>query len=146
MTDLSIVSWVDACNCKVYLALFEKFAEMVVPSPESLGLASIFYNKMVNSWEMFQIMWIFGVFPLLVISNAGLWVDCPDFLGYLPVRVEKTWIRLATITLWSNMPKIQVSASMLEWFQRWFLIWQPSVGTFPCYMLITVSGKDGKIK
>ena len=65
---------------------------------------------------MFQILQIFGVFPHLVIDNVGLDVDCPNLLGYLPVRVEKTWIRLATITLQSNMPKIQVSTSMCEWF------------------------------
>ena len=40
----------------------------------------------------------------------------PNYLGYSPVRVEKTWIRLATITLQSNMPKIQMSASMCELF------------------------------
>ena len=54
--------------------------------------------------------------PSLVIDNAGLWVDCPEFSGYSPVTVEKTWIRLATITLWSNMPKIQMSVSMCELF------------------------------
>ena len=51
-----------------------------------------------------------------MIDNAGYRVDCPDYLGYLPVRVEKTWIRLDTITLQYNMPKIQMSASMCELF------------------------------
>ena len=87
---------------------------MLVSSPEYLGLASISTSKTVNSWEMFRILQIFGVFPHLVIDNAGLWVDFPEFSGYLPVRVEKTWIRLATVTFRSNMPKIQMSVSMYE--------------------------------
>ena len=88
---------------------------MLASSPEYSGLASISTRKMVNSWEMFQILQIFGVFPCLVVDNGGLWVNCPDCLGYLPVRVEKTRVRLVTFTLQSNMPKIQVSASMYEW-------------------------------
>ena len=65
---------------------------------------------------MFQLLQIFGIFPCLVIDNAGFGVNCPDYLGYLPVRVEKTWIRLATITLQSKMPKIQMFVSMCELF------------------------------
>ena len=67
---------------------------------------------MVNRWENPK----YSVFSLLFIDNARLGVDCPKFLGYSPVRVEKTWIRLAAITLWSNMPNIQVSKSMCERF------------------------------
>ena len=49
-----------------------------------------------------------------MIDNAGFVVDCPNYLGYLPVRVEKHGFRLATISMWFNMPKIQMSASMCE--------------------------------
>ena len=60
---------------------------MLVSSPEYLGLALILQEKLLDRWEQFRILQIFGVFPHLVIENAGFVVDCPDYLGYLPVRV-----------------------------------------------------------
>ena len=63
---------------------------MLVSSPEYLGLASNLQENLLDRWERFQILQIFGVFLHLVIGSAGFVVDCPDYLGYLPVRVEKT--------------------------------------------------------
>ena len=44
-----------------------------------------------------------------MIENAGFVVDCPDYLGYFPVRVENDVnLDLATVTMWFNMPKSNV--------------------------------------
>ena len=42
----------------------------------------------------------------MVIGNDGFVVDCLDYSGYLPVRVEHNMgLDLATIAMWFNMPK-----------------------------------------
>ena len=56
------------------------FAVVLVSNPEYLGLALILQENLLNRWERFQILWIFRVFPHLVIENAGFVVDCPDYL------------------------------------------------------------------
>ena len=86
MTVLSIVGWVDACNCNVYPVLFEKIAVVLVSSPKYLGLASILQEKLLDRWKWFRILPIFGVFPWLVIENAVFVVDCPDYSGYSSVK------------------------------------------------------------
>ena len=76
----------------IYPVLFEKIAVVLVSSPKYSGLASILQQNLLDRWGQFQILQIFEVFPCLVIGNAGFVVDCPNYLGYSPVRAEKTWI------------------------------------------------------
>ena len=79
----------DACNCNVYLVLFEKIAVELVSSPEYSGSASVLQEIILDRWKLSRILQIFGVFPLLVIENAVFVVDCPDCLGYLSEKVRK---------------------------------------------------------
>ena len=74
------------------LYYLRKFTVVLVSSPEYSGLASILQEKLLDRWKWFRILQIFGVFPWLVIEDAVFVVDCPDYLGYLPVRVAKTWV------------------------------------------------------
>ena len=58
--------------------------------------------------KVLNIVNIWGI-PHLVIENAGSVVDCPDYLGYSPVRVENNMnLHLGTIVMQFNMPKSDI--------------------------------------
>ena len=49
-----------------------------------------------------------------MIGNTGFVVDCPDYSGYLPVRVENNMdLDLATVGMQFNMPKSDVRVHVL---------------------------------
>ena len=82
---------------------------MLVSSPEYSGLALVLQEKLLDRWGWLQILQIFRVFPHLVIGNAGFVVNCPDYLGYSPVRVENDMdLDLTTIAMQLSMPKSDV--------------------------------------
>ena len=73
---------------------------MLVSSPKYSGWASILQEKLLDRWKWFRILRISGVFPWLVIEYAVFVVDCPNYLGYSPVKIEKTWfLDLVTIAM-----------------------------------------------
>ena len=59
---------------------------MLVSDPKYLGIWLVSTRNLLDKWELFQILQIFGVFPWLLIVNAVFVVDCPDYLGYLSER------------------------------------------------------------
>ena len=108
-TVLSIVGWVDACNCKCIPCITWENCCSVGVQSQRFRLGFDFTRKTLKEWKWFQILWIFGVFPWLVIEYAVFVVDCPDYLGYFSVRIEKTWVLdLATVTMRLTMPKFVV--------------------------------------
>ena len=67
---------------------------------------------MVNRWESPEYL----VYSSIDYRCTGFVVDCPMFSGYSPLKVGKTWIRLAANTLWPNMRNICIQIHVGEVF------------------------------